>query len=81
MSSTQDRITQLIDENLEVDGQPLGRPLDLDLNIAEAGVPSTDVVAFWQLVNDEFGIEIPAEDFADLLTVRTLIEYLEANAA
>ena len=81
MSSTQDRITQLIDENLEVDGQPLGRPLDLDINIAEAGVPSTDVVAFWQLVNEEFGIEIPPEDFAELLTVRTLIEYLEANAA
>lgn len=80
MSSTQDRITQLIDENLEVDGQPLGRPLDLDVNIAEAGVPSTDVVAFWQLVNEEFGIEIPMEDFAELLTVRTLIEYLEANA-
>ena len=81
MSSTQARITQLIDENLEVDGQPLGRPLDLDINIAEAGVPSTDVVAFWQLVNEEFGIEIPPEDFAELLTVRTLIEYLEANAA
>ncbi len=80
MSSTQDRITQLIDENLEVDGQPLGRPLDLDLNIAEAGVPSTDVVAFWKLVNREFHIDIPAEVFAELLTVRKLIEYLDTNA-
>lgn len=80
MSSTQDRITRLIDENLEVDGQPLGRPLDLDLDIAEAGVPSTDVVAFWKLINEEFGIEIPPEEFAGLLTARKLIEYLDANA-
>lgn len=80
MSSVLDRITQLIDENLEVDGQPLGRPLDIDINIADAGVPSGDIIAFWKLVNEEFGIEISGEDFAELLTVRSLIKYLETHA-
>ena len=80
MSSIVDRITHLIDENLEVDGQPLGRPLDLDLNIADAGVPSADIVAFWKLVNEEFGIEISGEEFSELLTVRDLVAYLESHA-
>lgn len=80
MSSVLDRITQLIDENLEVDGQPLGRPLDVDINIADAGVPSADIIAFWKLVNEEFGIEISGEDFAELLTVRSLVGYLETHA-
>ena len=80
MSSIVDRITHLIDENLEVDGQPLGRPLDLDLNIADAGVPSADIVAFWKLVNEEFGIEISGEEFGELLTVRDLVAYLESHA-
>ena len=80
MATTEERVRQLA-ANLEVDGKPLDHPLDLDLNVAEAGVNSNDLVAFWKMVNEEFGVEIPAEDFAGLATPRSLIEYLDANAA
>ena len=80
MSSTEERIRALIDANLEIEGRPVGRPLSLDADLAVAGVTSTDVVAFWQLVCDEFKVDIPAEEFAELLTPRDLIAHLEASA-
>ena len=54
MASVEERIRQLVDENLEVDGRPLGRPLDLNTNLIEAGVSSMDAVAFMQVVSKEF---------------------------
>lgn len=80
MSSTEERVRALIDANLEIEGRPAGRPLSLDTNIAVAGATSTDVVAFWELVCEEFSVSIPAEEFAELLTPRDLIAHLEANA-
>lgn len=80
MSTTEERIRTLIDDNLEIEGRPAGQPLNLDGSIVDAGLNSTDIVAFWQLVCEEFGIDIPAEDFAELLTTRDLIAHLEANA-
>lgn len=81
MSVTEERLRNLVDDNLEIEGRTAGEPLDLHRNIAEAGVPSPDIVAFWKLVNAVFGVDISAEDFADLLTPGALIEYLDANAA
>lgn len=81
MTSIADRILRLLDENLEIEGRSPGDPLSLDNNIADAGVSSPDIVAFWKLVNEEFGVDIPAEDFAELLTPKDLIEYLDARAA
>ena len=80
MSSTEERIRALVDANLDVSDRTSGAPLDLDRSIAEAGVASTDVVAFWKLVNEEFGVSISAEEFAGLLTPRDLIAHLEAQA-
>lgn len=79
MSTTEDRIRTLIDDNLEIEGRSAGQPLNLDTNIVESGVSSTDVVAFWQLVCEEFGVDIAAEDFAELLTPSDLIAHLEAS--
>ena len=81
MAATEERLRKLVDDNLEIDGRTAGEPLDPDRNIAEAGVPSTDIVAFWKLVNEEFGVDIPAEEFAGLLTPAALVTYLDANAA
>lgn len=79
MSSTEDRIRALVDENLQIEGREKGQPVNLDGNIVEAGVSSTDVVAFWRLVCEEFGVDIPADDFAELLTPSDLIAYLDAH--
>ncbi len=51
MASTEERIRELVDENLEVDGRPLGKPLDLNTNLIEAGVSSMDAVAFMQVAD------------------------------
>ena len=80
MSSTEERIRALVDANLDISDRTSGAPLDLDRSIADAGVASTDVVAFWKLVNEGFGVSISAEEFAGLLTPRDLIAYLETNA-
>ena len=79
MSNTDERIRALVDENLKIDGREPGQPLNYDLSIIEAGVSSTDVVAFWKLVCEEFGIDISAEEFAELLTPSDLIAYLDAR--
>ena len=63
MVTIEERVRSLAD-NLEVDGKPLRHPLDLDLNVTEVGVASVDIVAFWKLVNEEFGVEVPSEDLA-----------------
>ena len=46
MASTEERLRQLADENLEVDGQPIGKLLDPDKSLADLGVSSMDAVAF-----------------------------------
>ncbi len=81
MSSVAERIQTLLDENLEIEGRPRGRPLRLDVSITDLDVTSSDVVALWKLVCEEFGVDIPADDFAELLTPSDLISYLEARAA
>ena len=80
MSSTEERIRGLVDANLTIEGRAEGDPVAMDANIIDAGVSSTDVVAFWKLVCEEFGIDISAEEFAELLTPRDLIAYLDAHA-
>ena len=80
MSSTEDRLRALVDANLEIAGRSQGQALNPDLNILDAGVSSTDVVAFWRLVCEEFGIDIPAEEFAGLMTTSDLIAYLNAHS-
>ena len=81
MPTNEERLIKLIDDNLTVEGRNQGDPLNMDLNIVEAGVPSADIVAFLKMVNEEFGTSISAGDCGDLLTPRSLVEYLDANAA
>ncbi|MCY4392383.1 MAG: acyl carrier protein [Chloroflexi bacterium] len=78
MATTEERLRKIVDDNLEVEGRSTGAPIDLDRNFADAGVPSPDIVAFWKLVNEEFGVDISAEQFAELLTPRDLIAHLDA---
>lgn len=81
MATNEERLVQLIDDNLMIDGRNPGDPLNMDRNIADAGVPSADIVAFLKLVNENFGVSISAGDCGDLLTPRNLVEYLDANVA
>lgn len=81
MSATEERIRRLVDENLEIDGRPMGRPLDLDSSLRDAGVSSLDFVAFAKLVAAEFDVEVSMEECASINSVGELIEFLDAKAA
>ncbi|MCY4085297.1 MAG: acyl carrier protein [Actinomycetia bacterium] len=63
MGTTEERIRKLVDENLEVDGRPLGRPLDINSSLRDSGVSSVDFVAFAKLVAHAFNTSFSAEDF------------------
>ena len=77
-SSTEDRLRNLINENLEVDGQAIDLPEDLDFSLSEAGVPSTDLVALAKLVSQEFGITFVVEDCIRLKSVKELVEFIDS---
>lgn len=80
MASTADRIRKLIEDNLEVDGQPIALPDDLDISLSEAGVSSVDILAFAKLVAEDFGMEFSPQDCVDVKTVQELVSRLDAAA-
>ena len=66
-----------MDDNLEVDGRPIGRELDISKNLRDAGVSSTDFVAFMKVVVEEFGVEISAGDCQNFQSLSDLIAVLD----
>ena len=81
MASTEDRVRQLIAENLEVDGKPVDASADASNSLSDLGVSSMDIVSFGRVISEEFGIRLTPECCADLNSIGQLIEFLEANAA
>ncbi len=80
MASIEERLTQLADENLEVDGKPL--ELDLSKNLFDLGLSSLDIIAFGKVVAREFNVPpFTDEKGAEIKSFRDLITYLEANAS
>ena len=56
MPTTEERLRQLIAENLEVDGQPVDRSLPLASSLTDAGVSSMELVAFARVVQQALGV-------------------------
>ncbi len=81
MASTADRIKKLVEENLEVDGQAVSVPDDLNANLSDAGVPSMDFVAFAKVIVAEFDVPLTPEDCAGFSTLKDLAAYIDAQAA
>ena len=75
MPSTKDRIRSLVKENLEIDQE-----LNFDAKFSEANVSSVDAIAFLKLINKEFNLTIPPEDFVQIQTLRELVAYLDTHA-
>lgn len=78
MATTADRIRKLIEDNLEVDGQPIALPDDLNISLTEAGVSSVDILAFAKLVAEEFDMEFNPQDCVDVKTVQELVSRVDA---
>lgn len=75
MASTQDRLSQLIAEHLD-----LGRDPDFDAQLADSGVSSVDAVTFFKEVNDTFDLGLEAEDCLKFKTLSELVTYIDARA-
>ncbi len=78
MASTEERIRNLIAENLEIDGQPIALPDDLNISLEQAGISSMELVAFAKLVAKEFNVDFTPEDCVNVESVRELVERLDA---
>ncbi len=74
MSSTEDRIKKIIDDNLDI-----GREPDFDSKLGESGVSSVDCIAFFKLVNGEFGLGLVAEECRQFETLRDLVSFIDAR--
>ncbi len=81
MASIEEQVRQLADENLEVDGQPVGQLLDPDKGLGDLGVSSLDAVSFAKVLEKEFNVSLLPEKAGEIQTVGDLIAYLEANAS
>ena len=79
MATTESRIRQLVKENLEINGQPLELPGDLNASLVDLGVSSLELVAFAKLVSAEFNITFTPEDCSNLNTIQQLIEHIDAQ--
>ena len=75
MSSTEARLRTLIKDNLDLDHDP-----DFDRAFSDAGVSSVDAVAFFKMVNQEFELNLVAEDCLQFKTLRQLVTYIDARA-
>ena len=76
MASTEERVRQLVSDNLEVDGQPLNLSDDLNTGLTELGVSSLDIVAFAKVVSKEFDISFTVEDCETVNTIQKLIDHI-----
>lgn len=77
MVSVEERLVKLVKDNLS-DGDS---PVNLDADVSESEVSSLAIMRFHKLVNAEFGIDMPIEEFAQINTLRGLIERIEGGAA
>ena len=80
MATTEERIRKLVDENLEIEGRPAGRPLDSDSSLRDSGVSSVDFVAFAKVVADEFNVRFSPEDCNKYNTIGELVTFLDSRS-
>ena len=74
MSATQDRIKKIIANTLD-----LGREPDFNAQLSEVEVTSMEAVAFFKLVNEEFGLGMALEDFSQFQTMQELADHIDAR--
>ena len=80
MASTAERLTNLVNENIEVDGQKLDIPDDLNISLMNSGVSSLEAVALAKLISAEFGVEFAVEDCYALDTLKDVAAFIDSNS-
>ncbi len=77
MASTADRVRELVNSNLEVDGKSVSVGDDLNVSLTSLGVSSVDIVSFGRLANEEFGLSLTVEDCANIATLQELVDRID----
>ena len=77
MASTADRVRELVNSNLEVDGKSVNVGDDLNVSLTGLGVSSVDVVSFGKLANEEFNLGLSVEDCANIPTLQALVDRID----
>ena len=69
-----EKMREIIAEQLNCDGETIG----LDTSFKDdLGADSLDLFELVMALEEEYGLEIPAEELADVETVGDIIEYLK----
>jgi acyl carrier protein len=79
MASTGDRLRTLIADNLEIDGQQIDVPEDLNISLLAAGVSSVDLVAFAKLVAKDFDVTFTLEHCTSLNSVKEVADFIDSQ--
>jgi acyl carrier protein len=77
MSSIQDKVVEIIVEQLNVSAEQCVPEAKF---MEDLGADSLDTVELVMKLEEEFGIEIPDEDSEKILTVGDASKYIEANS-
>ncbi len=75
MSSTEARLRTIINDSFDLD-----HDADFDRAFSDAGISSVEAVAFYKTVNQEFDLNMVAEDCLQFKTLRELVTYIDARA-
>lgn len=71
-----ERMREIIAEQLNCDGETIG----LDTSFKDdLGADSLDLFELVMALEEEYGLEIPAEELADVDTVGDVVEYLKSK--
>ncbi len=72
-----EELTQILSKQLRIDVEKIESSADL---MEDLGADSLDIVEILMIVEEQFGITVPEEEFPNLRTVGALRSYVEANA-
>ncbi|MGB6432180.1 MAG: acyl carrier protein [Candidatus Acidiferrales bacterium] len=78
MASTEERVKQIIVEQLGVDEAEVTPTASF---VDDLGADSLDTVELVMAFEEAFGIEIPDEDAEKIATVKDAIDYIEKHAS
>ena len=80
MASTEERVRQLVDSHLNIEGRQSGAALDLNAAFADVGISSMAAVAFMREVAKEFKVQMSAGECARFTNLQGLIDFLDGKA-
>lgn len=77
MATIEERVKNIIVEQLGVDGEEVGADAHF---VDDLGADSLDTVELVMAFEEEFGLEIPDEDAEKIARVKDAVEYLNQHA-